>query len=83
MEEREVLLKVDRLVKYFPISHGFVFKRHTVMFMLLMMYRLMFLPGKHSVWLVNPVVANPQPDARFCSCTDLHPGMFTLKGMTL
>jgi oligopeptide transport system ATP-binding protein len=29
MEEREVLLKVDRLVKFFPISHGFVFKRHT------------------------------------------------------
>lgn len=28
MAEREVLLKVDRLVKYFPIMHGFVFQRH-------------------------------------------------------
>ncbi len=28
MAEREVLLKVDRLVKYFPIMHGFVFQTH-------------------------------------------------------
>ncbi len=28
MAEREVLLKVDRLVKYFPIMQGFVFKSH-------------------------------------------------------
>ena len=27
-EQREVLLKVDRLVKYFPIMQGFVFKSH-------------------------------------------------------
>jgi len=29
MAEKEVLLKVDRLVKYFPINQGFVFKHHT------------------------------------------------------
>jgi oligopeptide transport system ATP-binding protein len=28
-EQKEVLLKVDRLVKYFPITHGIVFQRHT------------------------------------------------------
>jgi len=29
MEERKVLLKVDRLVKYFPINQGFIFKQHS------------------------------------------------------
>jgi oligopeptide transport system ATP-binding protein len=28
-EQKEVLLRVDRLVKYFPITHGIVFQRHT------------------------------------------------------
>jgi oligopeptide transport system ATP-binding protein len=29
MTENKVLLKVDRLVKYFPITHGIIFQRHT------------------------------------------------------
>jgi len=29
MAEREALLKVDHLVKYFPIMHGFVFQTHS------------------------------------------------------
>ncbi|MHC1782586.1 MAG: ABC transporter ATP-binding protein [Anaerolineaceae bacterium] len=28
-EEKKVLLKVDHLVKYFPITHGIIFQRHT------------------------------------------------------
>lgn len=29
MTEEKVLLKVDHLVKYFPITHGIIFQRHT------------------------------------------------------
>ena len=76
--ENNVLIRVENLVMHFPIFRGVVRRQvgvvHAVDGSL-----LIFTKEKLLVWWVNPVVANPPPEGRFCNSTNLLREKFILK----
>ena len=73
MTSTEVLLRVDRLVKHFPIRRGVLIQRqvgavHAVDDISFNVYR-----GETLAWSENPAAVNPLPAGQSCSSTGQPP----------